>query len=237
MQIKEVSDKFSLDRVVPYFQPIIDLSHNSVWRYECLARLVTDDQNIFLPSDFLYLVQRNNWIDQLTEVILQQSASYFRNLNTGWNINIDMQDIQSAELMRHISHIASECSDPSRIGVELSAAQAIADMNAAERLAQHCSELGICLFIDQCHQPAAQLTELLNLPLHGLKLSAARFRDLTGDEGTGAPLNGLLEAAEARQIMLIAEHIEDETTLLAIKQCGIGYAQGYYFSHPSAQVN
>ena len=58
MQVTEVKDSFNLDNVVPFFQPIMDLNNNAVWSYECLARLLTLDQNSFLPKEFLFLVER-----------------------------------------------------------------------------------------------------------------------------------------------------------------------------------
>lgn len=39
MQVTEVTDSFSLDNVVPFFQPIIDLKNDVVRSYKCLAQL------------------------------------------------------------------------------------------------------------------------------------------------------------------------------------------------------
>ena len=86
MPIKEITENFTLDRIVPFFQPIMDLEVGSVWRYECLARLLNENENTFLPNEFLYLVERNNWIHKLTETMMLQSAHYFRHLNMPWNI-------------------------------------------------------------------------------------------------------------------------------------------------------
>ena len=51
MPIKEITESFSLDRIVPFFQPIMDLEGERVWRYECLARLIGEHQDTFLPND------------------------------------------------------------------------------------------------------------------------------------------------------------------------------------------
>jgi EAL domain-containing protein (putative c-di-GMP-specific phosphodiesterase class I) len=60
MQVTEVTDSFNLDNVMPFFQPIMDLKSNVVWRYECLALLLTFDQNSYLPTEFLFLVKGND---------------------------------------------------------------------------------------------------------------------------------------------------------------------------------
>ena len=52
MPIREISENFSIEDIVPYFQPIVDLNSQGVWRYECLARLITQGDKTFLPSEF-----------------------------------------------------------------------------------------------------------------------------------------------------------------------------------------
>jgi EAL domain-containing protein (putative c-di-GMP-specific phosphodiesterase class I) len=54
MQTTEVTDRFNLDNAVPFFQPIMDLKNNVVWSHECLARLLSFDQNSYLPTEFLF---------------------------------------------------------------------------------------------------------------------------------------------------------------------------------------
>ena len=57
MPIKEITEHFTLDRIVPFFQPIMDLQAGCVWRYECLARLISEQEDTFLPNEFLHLVE------------------------------------------------------------------------------------------------------------------------------------------------------------------------------------
>ena len=93
MQVTEVTESFNLNNVVPFFQPIMDLKNNSVWSYECLARLLTLDQNRFLPTEFLFLVERQQSVALLTQTLLSRSAIYFRDINMAWNINLSLADM------------------------------------------------------------------------------------------------------------------------------------------------
>tara|TARA_B110000908_G_C10238611_1_gene444816 strand:- start:876 stop:1154 length:279 start_codon:yes stop_codon:yes gene_type:complete len=80
MQVTEVTDSFSLDNVVPFFQPIIDLKNDVVRSYKCLAQLLTLFQNRFLPRVFLFLVEKQQSVAQLTQAVFSRSASYFRDI-------------------------------------------------------------------------------------------------------------------------------------------------------------
>ncbi|MFT5277458.1 MAG: EAL domain-containing protein (putative c-di-GMP-specific phosphodiesterase class I), partial [Granulosicoccus sp.] len=57
MGLSRAEAEFKMERVVPYFQPIMNLNNNRVWRYECLARLLGEKEHIFLPSEFLTIVE------------------------------------------------------------------------------------------------------------------------------------------------------------------------------------
>ena len=81
MQVTQVTEGFSLDNIVPFFQPIIDISNGAVWRYECLMRLLSTSQPSFLPTDLLHLIERQHTVSQLTQTIFNRSANYFRNIN------------------------------------------------------------------------------------------------------------------------------------------------------------
>ena len=80
MPIREISEDFSIEDIVPYFQPIVDLNSQGVWRYECLARLITQGDKTFLPSEFLYLIEREQHVNSLAANMFVQCASYFHDL-------------------------------------------------------------------------------------------------------------------------------------------------------------
>jgi EAL domain-containing protein (putative c-di-GMP-specific phosphodiesterase class I) len=102
MQVTEVTDSFNLDNVVPFFQPIMDLKNNVVWSYECLARLLTFDQNSYLPTEFLFLVERQRSVAQLTQTVFSRSANYFRDINMAWNINLSLSDMTDSNILKFL---------------------------------------------------------------------------------------------------------------------------------------
>ena len=121
MQVTEVTDSFNLDNVVPFFQPIMDLKNNAVWSYECLARLLTIDQNTYLPTEFLFLVERQQSVAQLTQTVFSRSASYFRDINMAWNINLSLSDMTDTETLKFVQSQLADYPNPKRISIEITA--------------------------------------------------------------------------------------------------------------------
>lgn len=232
MHIREVTEHFDLDRVVPFFQPIMDISHNSVWRFECLARLVTPCEQTFLPSDFLYLVERQQSVKRLTETIFTRSATYFRDLNAAWNINISLQDMLNPDLLDNLSEALVDYPNPSRVSLELTASVVLENLDKFHVFASRCVELNIGLYIDHFGATPGNINSILNLPIDGIKIAGGLVTQLMDNQQTFDFVEHLTKAAHAKGIAVVAVHVEDKATLQRVKDLGIRYAQGYYFSMP-----
>lgn len=236
MHIQEVTEQFSLDRVVPYFQPIMDLQHNAVWRYECLARLVTPEEQTFLPSDFLHLVERQQSVAQLTETIFHRSAEYFRNINMAWNINISQQDILNESLPKMLAEYLKNYSDKRRVCVELTAAAALNNLDQFKTFLSQCETADVGVFIDHFGAAAGNINTLLDLPVCGVKVAGALVSQLTDNQETADFVGHLTRKADENNIVVIAEHIEDKATLDIVDDLSIKFAQGFYFCQPQANT-
>jgi EAL domain-containing protein (putative c-di-GMP-specific phosphodiesterase class I) len=237
MQVTEVTDSFSLDNVVPFFQPIMDLSNNVVWSYECLARLLTLNQNSYLPTEFLFLVERQQSVAQLTQTVFSRSANYFRDINMAWNINLSLSDMTDANTLRFLQSQLADYPNPKRISIEITAQNALVESAKFSQFSEVCDDLGINIVIDNFDQQECDLQAILTLPISAIKVSATLFDQMASDATTENMVRELLCSAASNKIVVIAERIERQATLEVVKQLGIKYAQGFYFSQPKAKTD
>ncbi len=232
MPIREITDPFRLEDIVPYFQPIVDLRTDRVWRYECLARLVPEPEKVYLPNEFLYLVERHNYVQQLTETMFAQCSAFFANKNLSWNINLDMADLHNPALIEFFTqHIASQC-DPSRICVEVSAQSAIHDLPQMSEFIDKIMPLGINVFVDNVGRVPGNIKRLLGLPLKGIKLDGGLLRHYHTTPAVREYISYGCEQANACGIAVVAEQVEDLEILEIVHHLPIDYAQGFVFSSP-----
>jgi len=236
MQVTEVKDSFKLDNVVPYFQPIMDLNNNAVWSYECLARLLNLQQSRYLPTEFLFLVARQQSLAQLTQTVFSRSASYFRNINMAWNINLSLSDMTDSETLKFLQSQLTDYPNPKRISIEITAQNALVESAKFSQFSEVCNSLGINIVIDNFDQQECDLQAILSLPISAIKVSARLFDQMASDKTTEDFVRGLLSSAASNKIVVIAERIERQDTLEVVKQLGVKYAQGFYFSQPKAKT-
>ncbi|WP_334015806.1 EAL domain-containing protein [Alteromonas sp. S167] len=236
MPIREISEEFSVNDIVPYFQPIIDLDSSGVWRYECLARLITQGDKTFLPSEFLYLIEREHHISALAASMFVQCAHYFHDLNIPWNFNITSNDLQNEQLTNTlITHLASY-PNPERVSTEVSASTALSNPQQLASFIDKSMHAGLGVFIDNVGSCPGNIRALMNIPVRGIKLAGGLIRHYDDQDAVREYVDYVLNLCEQHGVNVIAEHIEDEAQLERVKRLPIRYAQGYVFSPPVASV-
>ncbi|MFT7258485.1 MAG: EAL domain-containing protein (putative c-di-GMP-specific phosphodiesterase class I) [Glaciecola sp.] len=230
MSHSRVETQFKMERVVPYFQPIMNLRNNRVWRYECLARLLGDNEHIFLPSEFLTIVEQKNWNAKLTYHIYEQSHRYCAHRNIPWSINLSENDLNDESLVTWL--IRSHENTPTTLfGIEISHTALQKHFAVIAHLTENCPNLTI--IIDDVSTSSAILTQTLKLKIQAIKLSGKMINSPNIDKKA---LIELVELCKIANTKLVAEHIEDKSTLELVTSMGIDFGQGFYLSSPSAIV-
>lgn len=225
-----VEAEFKMERVVPYFQPIMNLKNNTVWRYECLARLLGDKEHIFLPSEFLTIVERKNWNAELTHHIYEQSRRYCVHRNMPWSINLSESDLTNESLVAWLIHL-HEQTTTTLFGIEVSYSTLKNHIPIITHLRDKCANLAI--IIDDVSDSTDTLASALKLNIQAVKLSGAM---INSEHVNKSKLGILVDLCRAHNTKLVAEHIESEKTLELVTSIGINYGQGFYLSSPSAVV-
>ncbi|MEP7704471.1 EAL domain-containing protein [Paraglaciecola sp. 25GB23A] len=237
MQVAHVSRDFSLDRVVPFFQPIIDIHNDIVWRYECLARFINVEQQSFVPTELLYLVDRRHSKAHLTHTIFNGSANYFRHINMAWSINLSLQDMLDPEMTDFMRTQLQDYPNPTRISIEIAATNALENRAAFNEFALLSKSLNLNITLDQLDPQQEDLLQLLSLPVEAIKISVKDIRHSQQKTKVAEALKVFFSKAEEKGIDLIAEHIEHKAELDMIRALGIQYAQGFHFSLPKAFID
>jgi EAL domain-containing protein (putative c-di-GMP-specific phosphodiesterase class I) len=237
MQVAHVNRDFSLDRVVPFFQPIIDIHNDIVWRYECLARFINVEQQSFVPTELLYLVDRRHSKAHLTHTIFNGSANYFRHINMAWSINLSLQDMLDPEMTDFMRTQLQDYPNPSRISIEIATTNALKNPAAFNEFALLSKSLNLTITLDQLDPQQEDLLQLLSLPVEAIKVPIRDIRKSQHDSNVTDALTVFFSQAKEKGIDIIAEHIEHKPELDMTRALGIQYAQGFHISLPKASID
>ena len=234
---KEVREAFDNNRIVPYFQPIIDIDTNQVVQYECLARMVTSTGEILKPDAFLNVVTRSRMDGLLTRTIFSQCVSRFRKTNICWSLNITAQDMLDPSLSEYIAYELKRYPHPGNITLELIETQAIANFSEVKAFIGMVKTKGVKVVIDDFGSGYSNISNVLKLEVDGIKLDGALIKQIVNDKDIYLFIEHIASFANQLGLQLIAESVENKTIVTALKKANVTLMRGNYFAHPAPHVN
>ncbi|HWA70775.1 MAG TPA: EAL domain-containing protein [Polyangiaceae bacterium] len=122
--------------------------------------------------------------------------------------------------------------DLSRVALEVTEHAAVADYDALKSALRPFRESGALLSIDDAGAGYASMRHILNLKPDIIKLDMSITRDIDTDSNRRALAKGLIAFAHEIGSTIVAEGIETESELEALRAIGVDKAQGYYLSKP-----
>ena len=116
--------------------------------------------------------------------------------------------------------------------LEITESVLMTDPDRACELLGELRGLGLRIAVDDYGTGYCSLAYLRDLPIDELKIDRSFIAALSQDPRSGAIVSSTIELAHALNFSVVAEGVEDESTLAALKAFGCDSVQGFYFSRP-----
>lgn len=236
-------------RVVPAYQPIVDLKTGKVVAEETLARMVDRDGKLIEAGHFIEAASQLHLLHRVDHTIMSQAFQHcVAGLNKGRThkhfVNI------SGDLMRHqdlvkslLTQAQQQCqqcngliSENKPMVIEITERELLNDMAAVKELLAPFLEFGFTLALDDFGSGYSSYHYLVDLPISILKIDGELIRKLP-DPRARAVIQGIQNTASSLGITTVAEYVEDAETAEMLRQIGIDLGQGYYYGRPQLANN
>ncbi len=229
----DIREAFVDDRVVTYFQPVVDLNTLEIVRYECLARVICKDGTILCPEQFLPVVKYSRLEGELTRIILTRAAEQFRYSSMGWSINITIADMLDSDLTTYMKNFLLDYPEPSRVVLELMESQTLDQFEDVKRFLQLMNTFDVRVMIDDFGVGYTNISNSLKLNLDGIKLFGPLIQRMTRDKQVEVFIKHLSAFARESQLKVTAKCIENKHTATMLRDMGIELGQGHLFGAPT----
>jgi PAS domain S-box-containing protein len=221
------------DRLVLYAQPIVDLRSGATVQYELLLRMRTEDGTVIAPGEFLPVAERYGLISEIDRWVIREAV---RIASEGLpaEFNLSARSVGDPLIIRELADAIEETGvDPSRLVVEVTETALLGQIGVGREFARQVHELGCRLALDDFGTGFSSLSYLKHLPADYLKVDIEFVRELTASETDARVVRGIVGLAREFNQVTIAEGVEDEETLIMLKELGVDQAQGYLFARPA----
>lgn len=221
--------------IIPFFQPIVDISDRHLVGFEVLARWHHARLGDIPPTRFIALAEDTGQINAISWLILRQACRTARRWPEDLSIsfNLSPRQFRDADLATKISEVLEETDfPPSRLEIEITESAVVEDLDYAHSIIEQLRWLGIRTSLDDFGTGFSSLATLSCLPFDKLKIDRSFVSQVTKDAQKVKIVAGIISIAESLGLSVTAEGIETEDicALLADLNCDLG--QGYLFERP-----
>lgn len=236
--LREIRQALEGDEIALYYQPQVDLVSGQVVGLEALARWVHPSRGLVPPSEFLPLVERGDMVDRFTARVLEMALDQCATWRADGHrfsvaVNLSARNLLDPHLPAAVElGLTTRGLPTSVLELELTETGALEDPERALRVLDELAGLGVALAVDDYGTGYSSLAYLRRLPARRLKIDRSFVVGLTSDEACQAIVVSTLDLARDLGLDVVAEGVEDDATLLRLRDLGCACAQGFGIGPP-----
>lgn len=227
------------DRIVPHYQPIVDLETGELCGFEALCRIVGEDGTAVEPGMIFEHPEIGCAVDlRMLERVCDDLTRWCEQGFDFGRVSINVCDAEfwrDGFAVRLLAGLANRDLDPARLGIEVTETAFASDgdrilLPILETLRRH----GIMLALDDFGTGYASLTHLKKLPIDRVKIDRSFVADITSDTASRAIVEALVRLAHGLGKEIIAVGLETEEQRRILVELGCRMGQGFLLDRPAS---
>jgi diguanylate cyclase (GGDEF)-like protein/PAS domain S-box-containing protein len=242
--VQQIHDVLEQDRFRLFFQVIERLSRQPGEKGkihgEVLLRIIGEDMKLIGPGSFIPSAERYNLMPMIDRWVIENTLKLLSgNLETVINtmdrccINLSGQSLSDERFTKFlIEQIQDTRVPPQLLCFEITETAVIANLNTAASLISSLREMGCRFSLDDFGVGLSSFGYLRNLSIDYLKVDGSFVKNMVNNKIDYEMVRAINQIGHTMNIMTIAEFVEDEAILQAVRELGVDYAQGYVVAKP-----
>jgi diguanylate cyclase (GGDEF)-like protein/PAS domain S-box-containing protein len=219
------------------YQPQLDLEPERVSAIEALLRWQHPEFGPIDPATLIELAQSSGQIVAIGEWALAEAcrvaASWPSDLQPlRIAVNVSASQLTQPDAALQIARILEESGLPAeRLELELTESSVLHEVERIQATLEALHGMGVALALDDFGTGYASLSHLRRFPLDVLKIDRSFVADLA-ETPDAAIVRSLIELGHRLDLRVVAEGVETEQQLAALRRLGCDAAQGHAVGHP-----
>ena len=224
------------NRIICFYQPIVDLKTNTIAKYETLVRMIDKNNQIIPPLDFLRIAKKTKLYSYITKEVIRQACKTFENRKEYFSINLSIDDIKDASTVQEIINTIIKTKTASRIIFEILESEGIENYDEVVNFITQIKALGAKIAIDDFGTGYSNFEHILKLNVDFIKIDGTLIKNVVHNEKHKIIVETIVDFAKKIKAKTIAEFVSDEAIYLTIKEIGVDFSQGYYTGKPAELI-
>lgn len=217
------------------YQPLVDLDTGLTRGCEALLRWNHPVHGSISPARFVEIAERCGLIVPIGEWVIRTVVAAAARIDPAVRMAINVSPVQ----LRNpnlpgvfVEALVEYGVDPSRIEVEITESVLLADTEANLSILRSLSEIGLKISLDDFGTGYSSFSYLRKFAFDKLKIDRSFVEPLDREPQSISIVGSINALARALDMHTVAEGVETERQLEAVRMIGCSQAQGYLFARP-----
>ena len=238
---RELRRALEEDEFVLHYQPIVALETGTVKGVEALIRWRHPQRGLLQPGDFIWVAEDSGLIEPIGRWVQDEACSQTRvwqemspeagNLHV--SVNLSARQVAHPDLPAVIEEVLAKTGlPPHSLQLEVTETILVEESGWAYEALQALHETGVHLALDDFGTGYSSLAYLNRFPFDSLKIDRSFVEGLGVKSDSRAIVEAIVGMARALDLRVVAEGVENQTQLSALRRLGCDFVQGYLFARP-----
>jgi diguanylate cyclase (GGDEF)-like protein/PAS domain S-box-containing protein len=229
------------DELSLVFQPYFVLASGQLAGFEALIRWTHPVRGMVPPTEFIPLAEETGLIHPIGDWVLRQAcrqAAQWRAVQPGGpapgiNVNVSALQIQESGLADQVTAalLASELC-PDRLVLEITESVLLQKAARTVERLEDLRRLGVRIAIDDFGTGYSSLSYLQHLPIDILKIDKSFVDHVGRGQDDASMASVVLQIGRTLRLQVVAEGVEEQHQLEALRALGCDLAQGFLLGRP-----
>jgi diguanylate cyclase (GGDEF)-like protein/PAS domain S-box-containing protein len=238
-----IKDALEQNQFQLLYQPIVSLQGAGGEKYEVLLRMLNDEGDHILPSQFLPIAEQTGQVAEIDRWVIRGAvealaAHRARGADAQFFIKICAGTLLDDSLAPFIQQCIREYRLPGDALIfEIAEKHAAQHLKHAKNFVNTIHKLHCKSALEHFGASPNSFQLLKHLPVDFLKIDGSFIHNLATDNNNQAMVKSILDTASSMNKECIAEYVQDAHSLAVLWQSGINYIQGNFLQEPSEALN
>ena len=228
------------EELILHYQPQVNLLTGKIIGLEALVRWNHPQRGLIQPTQFIPMAEASGLIIPIGAWVLRTACRQLSTwLEQGFDlvmaVNISARQFQQHGFVDQVEQILRETGlPPQRLELEITESVALHDIERTVATLHQLRRIGILLSIDDFGTGFSSLSYLRRFPLSKIKIDQSFVHNLSDNLHDASIARTVILLGHGLGLTVIAEGVETQAQIEALRRMNCDEIQGYLFSQPVA---
>ncbi|WP_298092550.1 EAL domain-containing protein, partial [uncultured Sphingomonas sp.] len=233
---REVEDRLSQavarNELSLAYQPIVARDGLDIDGFEALVRWNTTEFGLISPDTFIPIAEESNLIHDLGDWILGEALKELQHWPGQYvSVNFSPRQFRRHNFVGHVMKSVQQAGvSPGRVQIEITETAIFDDAERAADTLYKLRQMGFRIALDDFGTGYSSLYNIRKFALDCLKIDRSFIDGMGRERESAAIVHSIIHLGRALGLGVVAEGVETEAQVQALRVAGASHMQGYYFS-------